>query len=97
MNNQTETTEQNGQAAAPADVDPLQQINQANLQIASILEQVLKDPKLRQPLLSAIDRQQPVEEGEPRASTVWLQTLTDLCEQKRLATETLVRRAVGGL
>ena len=95
MDTQLETPLQNGQAAAVT-VDPLQQINQANLEIAGILELLLKDSKLRQPLLSAIDRQQPVEEGEVKSSTLWLDKVSNLFEVKRLAAEEMVRRAVGG-
>mgnify|MGYP000166514249 CR=1 FL=1 len=97
MNN-TETLEQNGQAAsAPIAVEPLQQINQANLQLASILEVVLKDIAVRKSLLGAIDRQKPVAEGEVKASEEWLQQVGELFEQKRVATDALVSRAVGGL
>lgn len=92
----TETLEQNGQAVATPVAEPLQQINQANLQLASILEVVLKDPKQRASLLGAIDRQKPVEEGETKSSEVWLQTVADLFEVKRLSTDALVSRAVGG-
>jgi len=98
MNDTTETLEQNGQAAPnPIDVDPLQQINQANLHLASILEVALKDSAVRKSLLGAIDRQKPVEEGENKASEVWLDQVGALFEQKRVATDALVSRAVSGL
>lgn len=97
MDTETETPVQNGQSvASPVTTDPLKQINQANLSLASILEQVLKDTPVRRSLLGALDRQTPVEEGEPKTSEQWLQAIVELCEQKRVATEEMVRRAVEG-